>query len=127
MSSRPQEPLVCIVDDDASVRTALGRLVRTLGLRARTYGSPREFLDQNHAQLEADCLLLDVQLPAMSGFELYDLLLEGGHRTPVIFITGRPRPNTRNLARQMNAVACLEKPFDETALVEAIREAVQPR
>jgi FixJ family two-component response regulator len=127
MSGEDPQPLVCIVDDDDSVRKALERLVRSLGLRARTYASPSEFLGQDPPSLEADCLLLDVQLPAMSGFELYDQILESGGDAPVIFITGQPRPSTYALAEEANAVACLEKPFNEAVLVDAIREALRTR
>ena len=70
------------------------------------------------------CLLLDVQLSGMSGFELYDRLIDAGHRPPVIFITGRPRPDTTSRAARVEAVACFEKPFDGDSLVDAIRAAV---
>jgi len=60
----------------------------------------------------------------MSGFELYDRLIDAGHRPPVIFITGRPQPDTMSRAARVEAVACLEKPFDGASLVSAIRAAI---
>jgi len=120
-----RESLVCIVDDDDSIRRALQRLVESLGLRVRTFASPDDLLSE-YPVLSPDCLLLDVQLPGMNGFELYDLYLEGGLEPPVIFITGEPRPDTRARAERANAVACLEKPFDEASLLHALRAALGP-
>jgi len=131
--SRGQQdmPLVCVVDDDNTIRRALTRLVYSLGFEVEAFASPRELLLRDRAKPPA-CLLLDVQLPGMSGFELYDRLIDAGHRPPVIFITGRPRPDTMSRAARVEAVACLEKPFDEGLLVSAIRAAIsravpQPR
>lgn len=126
MSREPRnEPLVCIVDDDPTVRRALLKLVESLGLRARAFASPGELLDQN-PMADPSCLLLDVQLPEMSGFELYDLFVENGLEPPVIFVTGRPRADTLGRAARVNAVACLEKPFDEASLIHALLAAVGP-
>jgi len=120
---RHDPPLVCIVDDDDTIRRALTRLVESLGLRACAFAGPRELLDRRPWD-DPSCLLLDVQLPDMSGFELYDLILEGGCEVPVVFVTGEPRPDTRSKAARVNAVACLDKPFREADVVAAIREAL---
>jgi FixJ family two-component response regulator len=116
-------PVVCIVDDDDAIRRALQRLVESLGLQALAFASPQELLDQCPA-VDPDCLLLDVQLPGMTGFELYDAYRDSGLQPPVIFITGEPRPDTRSRAEQVNAVACLEKPFDEASLLHALDAAL---
>lgn len=117
-------PVVCIVEDDAAVRRSLVRLVESLGLRARAFATPGELLEWGRVSDPVNCLLLDIQLPGMSGFELYDrfVLARGG--APVIFITGDPRSDTRDRASRVDAVACLEKPFDEVALAGALRRAI---
>ena len=117
------KPLVCVVDDDDAIRRALIRLVHSLGFEVQAFSSPRELLLYDRAKRPA-CLLLDVHLPVMSGFELYDRLIEAGDRPPVIFITGRPRHDTMSRAARVEAVACFEKPFDGDSLINAIREAV---
>jgi len=116
--------MVCIVDDDAAIRRSLVRLVESLGMRARAFASPSEFLDDDPAIEDLACLLLDVHLPGMDGFDLYDRLVEVGLSTPVIFITGDPRADTAARAARAEAVACLEKPYDETALLDALRLAI---
>ncbi len=118
------EPLVCIVDDDAAIRRSLVRLVESLGMRARAFATPAELLDDESGIDDLVCFLLDVHLPGMTGFELYDRLVEAGHGTPVIFITGDPRADTGDRAARADAVACLEKPYDEAAILEALRRAI---
>jgi FixJ family two-component response regulator len=115
--------MVCIVDDDAAVRKALSRLVESMGMRAETFASPNEFLNQRRGK-SIGCLLLDVQLPGMSGFELHERLLDAGQAAPVIFITAHPDESSRNRAAAADAVAFLEKPFDDRSLLEAIHTAV---
>jgi FixJ family two-component response regulator len=116
--------LVCIVDDDASIRRSLVRLVESLGMRARAFATPDELLGDEHGIDNLACFLLDIHLPGMTGFELYDRLVEAGVGTPVIFITGDPRPDTGARAARADAVAWLEKPYDEAALLDALRRAI---
>jgi FixJ family two-component response regulator len=105
---------ICVIDDDLAVRRGLTRLLEVCGYRVETYGSPREFLRQGtHSHF--DCILLDVRMPGLTGFELYDRLSSAGSRVPVIFITGH--------ATRSGSVTVLIKPFDEEALFAAIREA----
>lgn len=118
------DPVVCIVDDDASIRRSLVRLVESLGMRARAFATPDELLDDALAFDDLACFLFDIHLPGMTGFELYDRLVETGSGTPVIFITGDPRPDTGARAARADAVACLEKPYDEAALLAALRRAI---
>jgi FixJ family two-component response regulator len=116
-------PVVCIVDDDESVRRALRRLVESLGMQAETFASPREFLDRDPAA-RTNCLLLDVQLPGMNGFELHERIAATGNTPPVIFITAHPNADSRARADRAEAVAYLEKPFDDRRLLGALESAL---
>jgi len=117
------DPVVCIVDDDESVRKALSRLVESMGMRAEAFASPADFLDRA-VEEQIACLLLDIQLPGMDGFELRDRTVEAGLDSPVIFITAHPDDRTRTRAKKAEAVAYLEKPFTDEALLDAIETAL---
>jgi FixJ family two-component response regulator len=117
------DPVVYIIDDDESVRRALRRLVESLGLRAETFSSPAEYLG-SEADAERSCLLLDVQLPGMDGFELHRRIVDSGAAPPVIFITAHPNAETRSKAASADAVAYLEKPFDDRRLLDALEIAL---
>jgi FixJ family two-component response regulator len=121
-------PVVCIVDDDESVRRALSRLVGSVGLRAEAFASPEEFLARAIDE-RIDCLLLDVQLPGMDGFDLRERAAKAGVETPVIFITSHGDTRTRARAAKTDAIAFLEKPFDDQALLDAVARAIdrEPR
>jgi FixJ family two-component response regulator len=123
MKTKPAEAGICIVDDDPAIRRALSRLVESVGLRAESFASPADFLSSGPAG-EIDCLILDVQLPGMNGFELHDRILEAGMGAPVIFITAHPDENSRARARRADVVAFLEKPFDDRALFDALESAL---
>jgi FixJ family two-component response regulator len=123
VKAEANEPLICIVDDDPGIRRALGRLVESVGLRVETFASPEEFLDTGPAG-EVGCLLLDVQLPGMDGFELHDRMIGSGTSVPVIFITAHPSASSRAKARRQDAVAFLEKPFDDQTLFDALEIAL---
>ena len=113
------------MDDDPSVRRALIRLVESMSLRARAYASPEELLHSTPLQ-SVGCLLLDVQLPGMDGFELNRRMIDSGRGAPVIFITGHPSAQSRSAAAKANAAAYLEKPFDDQLrLFDAIELAPQ--
>lgn len=116
-------PVVCIVDDDEYVRKALRRLVGSLGLRAELFASPEEFLARP-PEPPIDCLVLDVRLPGMDGFELRARAAEAGVVPPVIFITAHADLRARARAARADAVAFLAKPFDEQSLLEALEAAV---
>ena len=118
-----KEPVVYIVDDDDSVRRALRRLVGSLGIRAETFATPGELLEHG-VESEWVCLLLDVQLPGMDGIELRERLLGSVHNPPVIFITAHPDERSRSRAAKVNAIAYLEKPVDEEALLAALETAL---
>src|SRR4249920_2476443 len=93
-------PLIAIVDDDVSVRRALKRLVRSLGMNAETFASGQEFLDCIDAMpsFHADCAILDVQMPGMNGLETQERLARGGNPIPVIFITAHDEVGARERA-----------------------------
>lgn len=121
--SDKREPVVYVVDDDDAVRKALSRLIGSLGMRAEVFASPAEFLDRA-ANDRVACLLLDIHLPGMDGFELRVRSLEAGLDSPVIFITAHPDDRSRQRAAAADAVAYLEKPFDDQALLDALENAL---
>ena len=117
------EPVVFIVDDDASVRKGLERLVRSVGLRGKTFASAPEFL-QGAASDGPSCLVLDVRMPGVSGLVLQETLAAAGHRIPIIFITGHGDITMSVRAMKAGAVDFLPKPFNDQDLLEAIQEAI---
>ena len=114
---------VFVVDDDASVRRAVGRLLRSAGYRVRTFDSaPSVHRALNDVELECpSCLILDVRMPGSTGFDLIESLPVA--KIPVIFITGDGGDSIAGRARRAGAVQLLSKPFDEDALLGAIRVA----
>lgn len=116
--------LLSVVDDDGSVRTAMGRLIQSIDLRVALFDSAEAFLLSSSPQ-ETSCLILDVQLPGMSGRQLQSHLAERGYRIPIIFVTACCNESTRARAFDAGAVEFLYKPFTEDALLSAIRRAHQ--
>jgi FixJ family two-component response regulator len=113
--------LVCIVDDDHSVRRALRRLVHLAGFSAETFASAEDFLSSAFL-LRTACLVLDIHLNGgMSGFALQARLTADGVVIPIIFITAHDDVSSRERAEQSGAAAYLCKPFDEQLLLDAIR------
>jgi FixJ family two-component response regulator len=104
-------PLISIVDDDDTVRAATESLVKALGFQTCTFASADSFL-QSSSLSETRCLILDVQMPNMSGIELQDRLSNLGFEIPIIFITAYPDDTVRQRALQGGAVAFLLKPFE---------------
>lgn len=118
--------MISIIDDDASVRVATNRLVRSLGYVAYTFASPDEFLRSPQVDTTS-CVIADIQMPGMSGVELQDLLRAQGRRLPVIFITAFPDENVRARALDAGAVCFLTKPFDGATLVKYLDAALDKR
>jgi FixJ family two-component response regulator len=116
--------MIAIIDDDASVCRALKRLIRSVGMDAEAFGSGEAFLESAAARPseKADCLILDLQMPGMSGLELQSRLAES--RLPIIFITAHDELSARDKALEAGAVAFLRKPFDDEILIANIREAI---
>jgi FixJ family two-component response regulator len=117
-------PLVVIVDDDASVRQSTDRLIRSFGYRTQVFGSGREFVNSEAADLAA-CLLLDVRMPGMDGLDVQRTLAQRGARIPIVFVTGQASDDEERRARSAGAVAFLRKPVDRASLRQAIERAVR--
>jgi FixJ family two-component response regulator len=115
--------LICIVDDDASLRRALGRMVESFGFDVRLFASPRECLD-GFDEKRAACLILDTTLPGINGFELHALLRESKRGVPTIFISAHDDARYKEKARSVGAIAFLNKPFEEKLLLDAIDKAL---
>jgi FixJ family two-component response regulator len=115
--------LICIVDDDASVRRALGRMVRSFGFDIQLLASGRDCLDGPYVD-QASCLIVDVMMPDMDGFELHALLAASARDIPTIFISGQNDQKTINRARSIGSVAILNKPCDANLLHDAILKAI---
>ncbi len=120
--SKTQE-LICIVDDDSTVRRALGRLVNSFGFEAHLHASGRECLDGTYIDRSA-CLIVDVSMPRMDGFELHALLESSGRSIPTVFISAHVGMGYRERASSVGAVAYLNKPCDESSLRDAIGAAL---
>jgi CheY-like chemotaxis protein len=118
--------LVCIVDDNESVRESLPDLVQHAGYLVQTFASAEEFLASPCVD-EASCLVLDVGLPGMSGPELHKELIRRGRQLPVVFITAQGDRSLPSRLVAAGAVACLLKPFSDTALIEALQSACHGR
>jgi FixJ family two-component response regulator len=120
----PEEPIVFAVDDDVSMREALSRLFRSIGMRAEIFASAQEFLRFKRPDAPA-CLVLDVRLPGLSGLDLQRELEVAGFPLPIIFITGHGDIPMSVQAMKAGAVEFLTKPFRDQALLDAIHHAIQ--
>jgi FixJ family two-component response regulator len=117
------QALVIVVDDDLSVRESLPELLRQCGFAATAFASAAEFLTSGVVG-QADCLILDVAMPGMSGIELARDLAGRGQAIPIVFMTAQGDQSERPRLLQEGAVACLFKPFTETQLLEAVGSAL---
>ena len=116
------EATIFVVDDDPSVRRGLERLLRTAGHRVESFASAREFLERPEHD-GPRCLVLDVRMPGQSGLDLHDRLVASGRDIPVIFITGHADVPMAVRAMKAGAVDFLSKPFDDSELLGAARQA----
>ena len=112
------------MDDDASARRGLARLLRTAGYDVHAFASANEFLDALDPQLWG-CLVLDARMPGLSGEELHEELKGQGVDLPIIVVTADDDPETRRRALRMGAAGFFRKPVDGTALLDAIRWALR--
>jgi DNA-binding NtrC family response regulator len=117
------EPLVCIIDDELSVRESLSDLLESAGLKAQAFASGQEFLTSRPAETPS-CLVLDVQMPGISGLELQRELGGGGSRVPIIFMTGYGDIPMSVRAMKAGAFEFLTKPFRDEELLSAVRQAI---
>jgi FixJ family two-component response regulator len=115
--------LVCVVDDDESSRESLPDLLRELGFACRAFSSAKEFLTSD-AVASADCLLLDIAMPGMTGPELQRELSLRRTRIPIVFITGHGEERFLRRLLENGAVSCLLKPFSEVDLLDALNAAI---
>ena len=118
------DPIVLVVDDDVSVREALGSLIRSAGLKVETFASAQEFLTRPRTDAPS-CLVLDVRLPGLSGLDLQKKMAKANLEIPIIFITGHGDVPTSVQAMKAGALEFLIKPFDDRDLLEAIRNAIK--
>lgn len=121
MNGRPAK--VFVVDDDVTVCVALSRLIRSAGLQVETFGTAAECLRADRLT-DADCLVLDVHLPDLSGLELQAALAELGLELPIVFITGRGDIPMSVRAMKAGALEFLTKPFDDQQLLDAIAQGI---
>jgi len=115
---------VFVIDDDARIRAATERLLKSVGLHAESYATPKEFLTRKLPD-GPTCLVLDVRLPGMSGLDVQRKLAEEGVEIPVIFITGHADIPMTVRAMKSGAVEFLTKPFRDQDLLDAIQQALQ--
>ncbi len=118
------DPIVFIVDDDPAMRDSMQLLVSRMGVEVRTYDSAESYLDDNQPDVPG-CLLLDIRMRGMTGMELHETLIRQGVRIPTIFITGFGDVPTAVRATRRGAVDFVEKPFDQQALLQRIRQAIE--
>jgi len=129
MTGSPREPLpeadatVFVVDDDASVRKALVRFIRSAGMSAQPFPTAEAFLAESHVE-PASCLVLDVRLPGLNGLQLQEALNRKGYPLAIIFITGHGDVPMSVRAMKAGAVDFLQKPFEDSDLLDAIHRAI---
>jgi FixJ family two-component response regulator len=116
-------PVISIIDDDESMRLATESLIKTLGFSAYSFPSAEAFLLSPRLN-DSDCIISDVQMPAMGGLELQQALKARGLPTPLIFITAYPRESVERRARAEGAVCYLQKPFEVQDLIKCIERAL---
>jgi FixJ family two-component response regulator len=116
--------IVFVIDDDASVRDALRRLIRSVGLQVELFGSAQEFLQGKRPEVPS-CLILDIRLPGMSGLDFQRQLTEASIRIPIIFITAHGDIPMSIRAMKAGAVEFLTKPFRDQDLLDAVHHALE--
>lgn len=125
MSENPNSttPVVYVVDDDASIRESLSSLIRSAGMSVEVFASPFEFLAKDRLS-DLSCLVLDVRMPGLDGLALQERITALGREIPIIFITGHGDVPLAVRAMKAGAIDFLNKPFDDTDLLEAISSAL---
>ncbi len=124
MDTQSKSKQVAIVDDDDSIRSALQGLLKAVGLPAQAFASAEEFLKSGQ-QHQTACLIADIRMPGMSGLELQAKLNADRCRIPIIFITAHGDAKMRMQALRAGAVEFLAKPFNDEALLETVRAALE--
>ena len=121
---RHSDAIIAIVDDDPSAREGLETLIRSAGWRVETFVSAQEFLGRPGTEAPS-CLILDLQLPGLSGLDLQKRMADVGLEIPIVFLTGHGNIPASVQAMKAGAVEFLTKPFDEQGLFQAIQEAIE--
>jgi FixJ family two-component response regulator len=116
-------PLISIVDDDQSFRDSLKRLMKSVGYVVSTFSSAAEFLESPWVK-QTRCLIADINMPGMTGVELYGHLIEAGCAIPTILITAYPDDSVRERALREGVLCYLGKPFRESVLICCVRSAI---
>ena len=116
--------MVYVIDDDESVRRALQRLLRSAGLDVKAFSSAEEFLQSGNLDEKGACIILDIRMPGLTGFDLQEKLASKGIRIPVITVSAFDDAATRERARKLGATAFFRKPVDGEALIDAIHWAI---
>ena len=119
----PSASLVSIVDDDQFVRESMRRLMRSLGYTVEAFQSAADFL-ASHRLGETACLIADIQMPGMTGIDLYSHLIDAGHAIPTILVTAYPDDADRSRTLNNGVICYLRKPVDETRLLQCLRAAL---
>jgi RNA polymerase sigma factor (sigma-70 family) len=119
-----EQPVIFVVDDDASAREGIEDLLQSVGLRVMTFKSPQEFLEGARPDAPG-CIVLDVRLPGTSGLEFQKVLTDAGIHLPVIFITGHGDIPMSVMAMKSGAIEFLTKPFREQSLLDAINAGIE--
>ena len=124
MIAKIPSQVVFVIDDDASMRDAISRLLNAVGLTVQTFASAREFLNRRLPDVPG-CVVLDVRLPGLSGLDLQREMVERGIHIPVVFITGHGDIPMSVQAMKAGAVEFLTKPFRDQDLLDAVRSGIQ--
>jgi FixJ family two-component response regulator len=118
-----KKPLISVVDDDASFRAAIKGLMRSLGYAAETFATASDFIVSRHRK-RTSCLIVDVNMPGMSGPDLHQHLIDEGEAIPTILVTAYPNDVVRTRALSAGVIAYLKKPFDEAELLGFVNSAL---
>ena len=118
-----KQGMVYLIDDDESVRRAIGRLLRSAHLDVETFASAEDFL-RNPMQSQNACIVIDIRMPGLTGFDLLERLAAEGTRIPVIAVSAHDDTETREHARELGAVNFFRKPLDDQALLDTIWWAI---
>jgi len=119
-----EQTRIYVIDDDESVRKAFKRLLRSVNFEAETFASAEEFLKSQQPSKNS-CIIIDIRMPGLTGFDLQRKLIDQGIRIPVIVISASDDAQIRDQARDLGAVAFFRKPIDDQALLDAIDWAIR--